>query len=49
VIVLFKSWQAGSTDKIAAMREAAIDPLYLADLNEVVEDFQDADRDEHAL
>ena len=48
VIVRFKSSQASSSDKLDAMREAATDPLYLADLNEVAEDFQHADRDEHA-
>ena len=48
VIVLFKSSQASFTDKVAAMREAAADPLYLADLLEVAEDFQYADSDEHA-
>jgi hypothetical protein len=48
VIVLFKSSQASSSDKLAAMQEAAVDPLYLADLNEVAEDFRHADRDEHA-
>jgi hypothetical protein len=46
VIVRFKSSQARHSDKLAAMREAAVDPLYLADMNEVFEDFQHADNDQ---
>ncbi|HYG08677.1 MAG TPA: hypothetical protein VD835_01770 [Pyrinomonadaceae bacterium] len=49
VIVRFKSSQVSHADKLAAMREAAVDPLYLADMNEVAEDFQHADSDQHAI
>ena len=46
VIVLFK--RNGADDKLRAMREAMSDELFLADLNEVAEDFGHADEDEHA-
>ena len=46
VIVLFK--RSSSADKLNAMREAAHDELFLADLNEVAEDFRHADEDEYA-
>ncbi|HEY0084127.1 MAG TPA: hypothetical protein VGB61_15215 [Pyrinomonadaceae bacterium] len=49
VIVRYKSSQVSSMDKLAAMREAALDPLYLADMKEVAEDFQHADNDQHTL
>ena len=48
VIVLFKRSSNGADEKLAAMREAARDELFLADLNEVAEDFQYADEDEYA-
>jgi hypothetical protein len=48
VIVLFKRSPTGTDEKLAAMREAAQDELFLADLNEVAEDFQYADEDEYA-
>ena len=46
VIVLFK--RAAPDDKLNAMREAARDELFLADLSETVEDFRHADEDEYA-
>jgi hypothetical protein len=46
VIVLFK--RSPAADKLGAMREAARDELFLADLNEVAEDFAHADADEYA-
>ncbi len=46
VIVLFKS--SSAADKLSAVREAAHDELFLADLNEVAEDFRAADEDEYA-
>lgn len=48
VVVRFKSSQVSASDKLAAMWEASADPLYLADINDVAEDFQYADWDEHA-
>ena len=39
VIVIFKSAPANVAEKISAMREAVNDPLFLADLNEAMEDF----------
>ena len=48
VIVLFKRSLTGADEKLAAMREAARDELFLTDLNEVAEDFQYADEDEYA-
>ena len=48
VIVLFKRSAAGAGDKLTAMREAARDELFLADLSEVAEDFAHADEDEYA-
>ncbi len=48
VIVLFKRAAAGADDRLAAMREAARDELFLADLNETAEDFAHADEDEFA-
>jgi hypothetical protein len=48
VIVLFKRSAADADDKLNAMREAARDELFLADLNEVAEDFKHADEDEYA-
>ena len=46
VIVLFNMSPAGFDEKIAAVRQAASDPLFLADINEVSEDFEFADMDE---
>jgi hypothetical protein len=46
VIVLFK--RSAADDKLRAMREAMSDELFLADLNEVDEDFRHADEEEHA-
>jgi hypothetical protein len=43
VIVLLKSPSSGISEKLLAMREAINDPMYLADLNEAMEDFQVAD------
>ncbi|HEX8687054.1 MAG TPA: hypothetical protein VF654_11145 [Pyrinomonadaceae bacterium] len=48
VIILFKRSAAGADDKLSAMREAASDELFLADLAEVAEDFARADEDEYA-
>lgn len=48
VIVLFKPASANLEDKLAAMREAASDELYLADMNEATEDFKDADAEINA-
>ena len=48
VIVLFKRSLTDADEKLAAMREAARDELFLTDLNEVAEDFQYADEDEYA-
>ncbi len=46
VVVLFKTSRASFDERIAAVRQAAMDPLFLADLNEVSEDFKYADMDE---
>jgi SepF-like predicted cell division protein (DUF552 family) len=46
VIVLFR--RSSAADKLNAMREAANDELFLADLNEVAEDFRHADEDGYA-
>lgn len=43
VIILFKLRHDDDSDKMAAMREAMNDPLFLADMNEVMEDFRYAD------
>jgi hypothetical protein len=48
VIVLFKRSTADADDKLNAMREAARDEMFLADLCEVAEDFAHADEDEYA-
>lgn len=44
VIILFK--RSAADDKLRAMREAMSDPMFLADLNAVAEDFRQADEDE---
>lgn len=46
VIVLFKTASPSYLEKAALMREAVLDPLFLADLQEVQEDFLFADADE---
>jgi hypothetical protein len=43
VIVLFKSGSAELNAKLAAMREAMNDELFLTDLREAMEDFRHAD------
>ncbi len=43
VIVIFKSAPTNIAEKMSAMREAVNDPLFLADLNEAMEDFAYAD------
>ena len=43
VIVLFQPQSGSDSDKQAAMREAMNDPLFLADMNEVMEDFRHVD------
>jgi hypothetical protein len=48
VIVLFKRSPSGADEKLAAIREAAQDEMFLADLNEVAEDFRYADADADA-
>lgn len=48
VIVLFKRSPSDAGEKLAAVREAASDELFLADLKEVAEDFRHADEDEYA-
>lgn len=45
VIVLFKSTSPTSDERVAAMRAAMSDELFLSDLTETMEDFQHADRD----
>ena len=45
VIVLFR--RSPAADKLNAMREAARDELFLADLSEAAEDFRHADEDEY--
>ncbi len=45
VIVLFKSTSPASDERLAAMRAAMSDELFLSDLTETMEDFQHADRD----
>jgi PHD/YefM family antitoxin component YafN of YafNO toxin-antitoxin module len=42
-----KSTPPGLEEKLAAMREAASDELYLADLNEATEDFKHTDAEIH--
>ena len=49
VIVLFKSRRDDFGEKIEAMRQAANDEIFLADLKEVAQDFEYADRDESGL
>jgi hypothetical protein len=49
VIVLFKPTPASIEKKLAVMREAASDELYLADLNEATEDFKYTDAETHAI
>jgi hypothetical protein len=46
VIILFK--RSPAADRLNAIREAMRDELFLADLNEVAEDFRHADEDEYA-
>lgn len=48
IIVLFKTKTDSREEKLAAMREAMSDLLFLADLQEIKEDFQFADADEAA-
>jgi hypothetical protein len=43
VIILFQSAPQNLPDKLTVMREAMNDPLFLADLNEVAEDFRHID------
>jgi hypothetical protein len=43
VIILFPSASAAAPDLEAEMREAMQDPLFLADLDEVMEDFKYVD------
>lgn len=45
VIVLFNALPSSQEEKLAAMQEAIKDPLYLADLDEAMGDFQYADKD----
>lgn len=40
---------AGQDERLEAMRAAAGDKLFLADLTAAMEDFQHADRDEHPV
>lgn len=49
VIVLFNAAPANPEQKLAAMREAAADPLFLADLNGTAEDFKHTEHDEYAV
>ena len=49
MIVLFKSKAASFDEKINALRQAATDEMFLADLREVARDFEYADRDESGL
>lgn len=49
VIVLFNIVPSSQKQKLAAMREATSDPLYLDDLNETMEDFRYADKDDGLL
>jgi hypothetical protein len=46
VVVLFNTSPTSFDEKIAAVRLAATDPLFLADINQVSEDFEYADLDE---
>jgi len=43
VIILFRTTFEGRSAKLAAMREAMADPLFLADLHEIADDFKHAD------
>lgn len=45
IIILF-SPVSSDADKLALMQSAMSDPLFLADLEEIAEDFQHADFDE---
>jgi len=49
VIVLFNIAPLSRKQKMTAMREAASDPLFLDDLNEAMEDFRYADKDDGLL
>ncbi len=46
VIVLFKSASPAQAGRLAEMREAMSDELFIADLTETMEDFRHADHDE---
>lgn len=48
VIVLFRRSAVSADERLNAMREAARDELFLADLSETAEDFAHADEDEFA-
>lgn len=48
VIILFRRPASAADDRLGAMREAARDELFLADLHEAAEDFSHADEDEFA-
>ncbi len=49
VIVLFQTLPLTPADELAEMREAMNDPLFVADLREVMDDFQQADFDVKTL
>lgn len=49
VTVRFSSSPSSVEEKLDAMREAASDPLYLADMHEVARDFAYADADEQIV
>jgi hypothetical protein len=46
VIILFKSTSPAQDERLAAMRDAMSDELFIADLTETMKNFQHADRDE---
>lgn len=45
VVVTIDDMAGGIKDKMTLMKQAAQDPLYLADLNEVNEDFKNIDHE----
>lgn len=48
IIILFKpSSKKTYAEKIAELQAAATDPLFLADLKEIAEDFKYVDQEEH--
>ncbi len=47
VIVLFRTASTSYEEKCAAMRQASSDEMFLADLNEALDDFEHTDAEAH--